>query len=452
MRDIVITLFVLGLVPAVLVRPHIGLLLWAWIGYMNPHRFTYGFAYDFPFAQIVALATFAGLIFSKEKLRLPMKPVTIVLFLFLIWMTVTSVFALDDEAWDKWEKVVKIQLMTFITMVAMREKRRVEWLIWVIVVSIGFFGVKGGIFTLATGGGYHVLGPLDSFISGNTEIGLALIMTLPLMRYLQLHEERRWMRWALGAAMLLCAVAVLGTQSRGALLGGAAMAAMFWVKSRKKLVLALVLLAAIPPMIAFMPHSWSSRMDTIRTYEEDQSAMGRIIAWRFGYRIASERWSGGGFGTYANEYWEEYAPDIVQEGLEIGFLEGTVGRAAHSIYFDVLGEHGFVGLFLFLMLGFLTWRTASETLKATIGRSDLQWIRDLTGMLQVSLVAYAVGGAFLSLAYFDLAYHLLALIVVLNTMTTEALAAELAPHAPKISTDRSAGLAIGKPGNLHARR
>ena len=71
-RDIVLTAFILGLLPAVLVRPHWGILLWTWVGLMNPHKMTWGFAYNFPFAMIIGVVTILAILMSREPKRLPL--------------------------------------------------------------------------------------------------------------------------------------------------------------------------------------------------------------------------------------------------------------------------------------------------------------------------------------------------------------------------------------------
>ena len=130
--------------------------------------------------------------------------------------------------------------MIYVTMMLMQSKERIDQLVWVIALSIGFYGVKGGIFTIVHGGIYHVRGPEGSFIGGDNEMGLALIMTIPLLRYLQLTARNIWLRGALTAAMVLCAIATVGSQSRGALLGLVAMGTFLWLKSRNKIFTAIL--------------------------------------------------------------------------------------------------------------------------------------------------------------------------------------------------------------------
>jgi len=410
MRDILVTLIVFGGLPLIFKRPYIGALMWVWISVMNPHTQGWGFATSFPFAAIIAAVTLVSLLFTKESKNLPLTLVTWCLIFFVLWMNVTTVFALyPDDAYLQWNKVMKIMLMTFVTFMLVKTKQHVQLLIWVIVISIGYYGVKGGIFTIKGGGVDMVWGPADTFIGGNNEIALALIMTIPLMHYLQIITPKQWVRHGLTGAMLLCTVAALGSYSRGALLAIAAMGVFLWLKSRQKLGLGLLGIMAVPPLIAFMPEEWTQRMDTINTYEEDESVQGRFNAWWMAYNLAKDRPLGGGFEVTMPELFYRYAPDP----LDI--------HAAHSIYFQALGEHGFVGLGLYLLLGLLTWRTGSWIVRNTAKQDNYKWANSLATMLQVSLIGFYVGGAFLSLLYFDVPYYLMGAMVATRILVEKEL-------------------------------
>jgi len=418
-RDLFVLAVVFGSVPVILARPWIGVLVWSWIAYMNPHRLAWGIARDFPVAMTVGATTLAALLITRDRRPPPLTRETVVLALFTLWMVVTTFFALEpDPAARQLEKVLKIQLFTFVTMMLIFTRERIHWLVWAIVLSIGFYGVKGGIFTLATGGAHRVLGPYGTFIGGNNEIGLAMIMVLPLMRYLQLQARRVWERNLWWAAMGLTGIAILGTHSRGALVGILAMLAMLAWRTRRKLLFVLALAALAPAAWDFMPEKWHARMETIERYEEDRSAQGRINAWGFAFNLAKDRpLVGGGFETFRPRWFLEYAPNPYKV------------HDAHSIYFEVLGEHGFVGLALFLLLGWFTLRRAGRIRRLTKGREALLWAHDLASMIQVSLVGYAVSGAFLGLAYFDLYYALVAITVMLGKVVESARAEEPAPEA-----------------------
>jgi probable O-glycosylation ligase (exosortase A-associated) len=416
MRDIFVTLVVFGSLPMILYRPYIGVLMWSWIGYMNPHRLCWGFAYDFPYAMIIAIVTLTGLLFSKEKKSIPWTRETVVLIMFIIWMCITTIFAVHAEiANDQLIKVLKIEFMTFVTLMLMKDRHRIDMLVWTIALSLGFYGVKGGVFTVMGGGISHVLGPPGSFIGGNNETGLALIMTIPLMRYLHLQTKRNWVKWGLTAAMGLTIVAILGTQSRGALLGLMVMSAMLIWKTRRRFALSIVVGTVLFAGISFMPGSWHSRMQTIDNYQNDPSALGRINAWEFAFNLAKDNpILGAGYQAFMPDLFVRYAPDPSNV------------HDAHSIYFEVLAEHGFVGFGLFILLGWFTWRSCSLVVKQARPQPDGQWMADLAGMLQVSLVGFATSGAFLGLAYFDLYYHLIALVILLKMQSRQLTAQVMA--------------------------
>lgn len=406
MRDVILAAFLFGSLPFILWRPSIGVFLWVWVSIMAPHRMTFGFAHNFAFAQFIAIATLVGIIFSREPKRLPVTPVTVTLFLLCLWVSISTFFALDAEgALPMWERVMKIQLMLFVSLYILHSKQHVQTLMWITALSIAFFGVKGGLFTLKGGGELLVWGPEGSFIEDNNSLALATVMTIPLVYYLYLQTTKRWLRWVLLASTLLCGFSVLGSYSRGAFLAIAAMMGFLWTKSRGKAWTALALLVMIPVGIGFMPEKWTERMQSIQTYEEDASSMGRINAWRMAINLANDRpLVGGGFGVDTRQNFARYAPN--PDDL----------HAAHSIYFQVLGEHGYVGIILYLLLWFSVWRAASWIIRNTKPHEDLRWALDLARMIQVSLVGYAVGGAFQNQAYFDLPYELLAAIVLTRVL------------------------------------
>ena len=148
-----------------------------------------------------------------------------------------------------------------------------------------------------------------------------------------------------------------------------------------------------------MPEHWWARMDTISEYQEDGSAMGRINAWGVAFEVAKRNPFGGGMSYQHESFFSLY-----------GKYE-TIPRAAHSIYFQVLGNHGFMGLFLFLGIWFHTYSIAGWLRRQCAHNETTRWASQMGGMIQVSLVGYAVGGAFLSLSYFDLPYNMMVLAV-----------------------------------------
>lgn len=401
-RDIVIFAIVFGALPFAFWRPYIGVLLWTWLAYMNPHRLSWGLAYDFPFSQIVAIVTLIGITVTRSWRPIPSYSVVVIWATFFMWTIMTTLTAVNAKgAAEEWGRWWKINLLSFVMISVMQSRRKIELMALVIAVSLGFYGVKGGIFGIATGGRFMVLGPPGSFIEGNTVIGLALIMVLPLIGFLWLEAKNRWAKLAAAGSMILTAVAIIATSSRGALLGLVAMTVFLAIKSRRLIQLGIVSIVFGAVTLSVMPQAWFDRMGTIIDYEQDGSAMGRINAWWFAFNLAVDKpILAGGFNTFIPRLFRQYAP------------EPDDFHDAHSIYFEVLAEQGFIGLALFLALGITAYRTGSWIIRRCGDRQDLDWARNLAGMLQTSIVGYAVCGAFLGHAYFDFYYNLIVLLIL----------------------------------------
>lgn len=408
MRDLLILGILLSALPFALRYTWVGVLLWNWISLMNPHKLAYGFAFNAPFAAVAGGAALVSLFIGKDKLRMPSDPPVIALAIFVLWMCITTLLAIDpDGSVDQLIKVLKIQLMVFVAFAAIQSRKHIELFIWVCVLSIGYYGLKGGVFTLLTGGSARVWGPPGGFIEDNNSLAVALVITIPFVNYLRLVSTRPFLRHSLLGLSLLCAVAALGTQSRGALLAISAMAGVLWARSRRKAMVGVTLAVVAIGLVAFMPASWEQRMNTIQTYESDGSAMSRLDSWTMCFNLANDRPIGGGFGVYTPQNYAKYNPNSA-------VTAGHGSTVAHSIYFSVLAEHGWVGLFFYLTVGVLSYRLASRIRRDTKDLPQAAWAYNLAGMCQVSLVGFAVGGTFLSLAYFDLPYNIIVVLVAIR--------------------------------------
>jgi probable O-glycosylation ligase (exosortase A-associated) len=430
MRSLLVALLIFGSLPLIIARPHVGVLVWSWIGYMNPHRLTWGLAYDFSFAMVVGLVTIVAWLFSREPKTLPWHPLVLLLAVFAAWVSLTTLFAAyPDHAHWKWDLTIKILLFNgFVTLGLITTRERLDALIWIIVLSLGFFAVKGAAFTLLTGGGYRLSGPSGSFIGDNNAFGLALLMVIPLVRYLQLRATRRLVRLVLLCSIPCFLVAVLATYSRGAVVGLAVTLVALALKSRHRMSLALIVGLAVAGAVQFMPDRWHAHVASIAAYDQDASAQGRLESWRYGLEVARDSpVVGGGFEVF--------------RGNKATTAAGY--RSAHSIYFEALAEHGYPGLVIFLALGIGAYMTAWSIMRRARDHPELAWAADLAAMVQVGIVAYAIAGLFLNLATFDLYYHLVAIVVIASSLVRRRLAS----GAP---TETAASPAYARPSDARA--
>jgi putative inorganic carbon (HCO3(-)) transporter len=181
-------------------------------------------------------------------------------------------------------------------------------------------------------------------------------------------------------------------------------------------------------LLNFAPDKWFDRMDTIQTYEQDSSVSSRLWMWRVSWTVALERpVLGGGF------HWGWNVPytNAVLAGSRLDpFVKP---RAAHSIWFQQLGDHGFIGLGLlvgFFVIAVVDARWLIRNTKAV--NPGLAWANHFGRMLQASMVGFGVGGITLSLNMYDGFYAL----VMLGAAARRLVAADLAAQARATRTSK----------------
>jgi probable O-glycosylation ligase (exosortase A-associated) len=280
----------------------------------------------------------------------------------------------------------------------------------VIAASFGLFVAKSIPFVIATGGAYRVYGPPNSMIADNTDFGLALNMTLPVFFFLAQAESRRWLKRIFALLFLAAIPVILFTYSRGALIGLACVGCgmLLRMSMRLRLLVAPVIALGLLVALVLAPESWRGRMETLGNTSADASAQARLNAWQYAANLAADYpLAGGGFATFTSELYGRYAPNANAEA-----------QTAHSIYFQILAEHGYTGLFLYLTLFVSAFLSAGNIVKRARLHND-DTIMHYANMFRFSLVGFATTGAFLSRAYFDYFFCIVTCIAVLKWVSRE---------------------------------
>lgn len=407
-RDLALILTLAVLVPLSVPFPIIGLFTWEWLSIMNPHRMTWGFAQNQPFVMVVALVTIVSWLLSKERGNLKSSAFLTLIIIFSFWISLTTFLApVPEMSVPLWDRNIKTMIMIVMTLAIITSRVRLHGLVWIIALSLAYHGVKGGGFVLLTGGNYIVFGPRDTMIDDNNSLALALIMVLPLLNYLRQQTANRWIRYGIMGAMFLTFVGAIGSYSRGAILALGAILGFLWLRSNAKLITAPFLVLLVVVGVMAMPAKYMDRLSTMNNVMEDESFRGRVDAWEVAWETAKVHPFGAGFdGPRQPIIWDQYLP-------------GRIRRASHSIYFMVLGEHGFIGLGIYFAIFFVCWRNLKNVRKMTAGKDEFAWARDLALALEVGIVGFLVGGAGLPMAYYDGFFALLAMTVCLKRVVQE---------------------------------
>jgi probable O-glycosylation ligase (exosortase A-associated) len=426
MRGIILAIVVAVVLPYCFLDPRVGILAWLWLGLMNPHLYVWGPVREVPFAQLIAIATLTSFVISGKKILSLQREGFLILLLWTIF-TLTSFGALEPEdAWQKWGEISKILLMVFVSVCIDWDRKWIYYMTTVIAFSIGLIGIKGAVFGARTGGEFMVMGPEDSFLEGNTAIAIALDMCLPLFLILARDEQSSpRFKMVCYVALFCSALSALLTYSRGGFLGLLIVAGFMLMKSRYKSLAVPVTAVAVVFVLWFLPQKWFGRMQTIEGYEQDQSAMQRVVTWKILWQFALDHpITGGGFLLYSPKISEKYLYKALPPGEARKWV--GIGASAHSIWIAMLAEHGFIALFFYAMLFFSTFMSLRRLRRVARAHPPLGWMENYGSLLSVSFWAFMIAGSFLDFVYFDLLFHLIGLVVILKNLAQKELATAVA--------------------------
>ena len=414
MRDVLLLALTAFISVLALKRPLVGILSFVSLSILGLHSLTWGMAHTFPHSQAVGLATIIGFLLSSEPKRFPSgREARLAMALWALF-AVSTFFALEPtQAWDKLIFVSKLFVGMFLCAAIVNTPERLHWLVRTIALSLGFHAVKLGLFVLATGFQQKAWGPDETYLAQENAIGIAFAANVPLLMYLFRVERARWLRWTVVAMGALSYPAVVGTFSRGAWLSLAAVSGLLLLRSRRS-VLAISLVAVLA-IVSFgsldqlASDRVTARWGDLKNWEEDSSAESRFWNWEFCRRVGLARPFGGGFDFYSVEAYLRYYPEFVQR------WPGKVW-VCHSVWFELLAEHGVLGL----VLGGGLLASCVLTLRRLGREARKQGVQtraaELAPLLIVSFFGFLTGGTFLDVAYHELLYQLLAMVIIAGTV------------------------------------
>jgi putative inorganic carbon (HCO3(-)) transporter len=431
MRDLMFAGVWLALLPISFMSAYTGVLLWVWVALLSPNDLLSGFLSGVPFNKIVAITTCGMFVLGREKKDPYVDTTLVLLVLFVAAATVSwqDSILYTELGTSLYLKLLKSVVLAIMITAVMTTRHRLHLLVLTITVALGFLAVKEGLISLLVGGGHKILG--SGSVGDNNSLAAGLLMIVPLLFYLSRYSAVRYVRATLLAVLGLTLVTIVMTFSRGGFIGLVVLGAFMVKNSRYRVRTAVAVAALGLATYVLAPASWFTRLDTISTIDNDGSFMGRVIAWKMSWLIAMDHpFFGGGMHAVQNMLvWSTYRPLLPSLDFIVTPPADTIPHAAHSIYFEVLGDTGFVGLALFLGALASALYNCTWIHRHARGHADLVWASDLSRMLQISLVIYMVTGAALSMGYFELIYIVLGLTSRCRRTVALALAARHVPAA-----------------------
>jgi len=413
----VIDLGLFGFIAAILVlgikRPFLWVLLYIYIDTLEPQDIGWQLTSALPVSMIAFCAAFGGWLLTDPKHGARFNFRQGLMLVLLGWCWVTTINAdFPVEAAVKWEWVWKTLLFAIFVPLTITTRLRFEAVVLTMVLTAGAIVINGGIKTATGGGGYGVL---HLFVDNNTgmyessTISTVAIAIIPLILWAMKHGTvfpPDWRVKAFGYALILaCVLMPIGTEARTGLLALAVLCVLMLRDVKRRFLYiggaAVLGLMALP----FLPQTYSARMSTLDSTDEDTSASTRLAVWQWTIDYANTHPMGGGFDAYRGNKFTYKLPVRTQNGANTSAVQfenhTDQARAYHSAVFEMLGEQGWPGLFLWLWIHFLGLWQMERIRRRWKERTapDQRWQAPLAGALQYAQIIYLVGSLFQGIAY-----------------------------------------------------
>ncbi len=429
MHDLFFIGFLVALIGLGFRKPFLFVLGYVYVDIVSPQRLTYYLLNSFPVSLLFVLLAVGGwLVFDdKRGTRFtPRQMLLVVLLIYCFFTTQSADFPVNAAA--KWDWVWKALAFAIFLPLTLRTKLRIEALLLFMVFSVGSIIVVGGIKTLATGGGGY--GELNLMVSNNTGLYESSIISavaasvIPLVLYLRKYGSVFKIPWlvngyALGLAFACCLIPI-GTSARTGLICVVVLAVLMLRSTKRRFTYVTLMTALTLIAIPLLPTSFTQRMNTIQGYQGDSSASTRIEVWKWTLDYVKDHPMGGGFDAYRQNKIRYYAVKKTEVNGQVENKKTLIidkGRAYHSSYFEMLGEQGYFGLSVWLIIhiaGLLRMERLYQRYKRA-SRDEGEWIGALATALQQSHIVYLVGCTFVGIAFQPFIYMLVGLQIGLDT-------------------------------------
>lgn len=430
MRDLAFVGFLVALLALGSKRPFLWVLAYAYVDIVSPQRLSYYLLNAIPISMIVALLAVLGWLIADKKKGGAVtvrQGLMLTLLLYAGYTTANADFL--TEALAKWEWVWKSMVWAIFLPLTLHTRLRIEAYLLFMTLSASAIIIVGGIKTAVSGGGYGALNLMVDSNSGlyeSSQISTVAVAVVPvilwLARFGTVFPPDWRVRLFAAALIFACLLIPVGTEARTGLICIGALALLTLRNVKNRIAYMAMVGVALAVAVPLLPDSYTSRMSTIKGYQSDASASTRLAVWGWTWDYVRDNPLGGGFEAYRQN---RLRIDTVQT-RETGDVQVVAtaqlqdqGRAYHSSYFEMLGEQGFPGLILYLLIhaaGLIRMEALRRRFRAAEGEES--WISPLATALQHAQLIYLVGSLFVGIAWQPLMYMLLAVQIGFDTLVS----------------------------------
>ena len=429
MRDLVFVAFLLAIFGLGLRRPFLLVLAYAYVDIVSPQHLSYYLLNSVSISMIAASLAIGGWLMFDDKKNLTVAPRQFLMLALLCYAYFTTIYAdLPTEALEKWEWAWKAIFWAIFLPLTLRTKLRIEAYLLVMILSASSIIMVGGIKTLLSGGGYgalHLMVDNNSNLYEGSTISTVAIAIVPVIlwfaRFGTIFPPDWRVRLFAGGLVFACLLIPVGTEARTGLVCIGVLAILMLRDVKRRLVYMGFTAFACAAAMPMLPASFTDRMGTISTYQADESASTRLAVWGWTWEYAKEHPFGGGFEAYRQNRLRVQTVSTTSSGpvqiIDQQLLEDK-GRAYHSSYFEMLGEQGFPGLILFLLIhivGLLRMEVLRRRYRHAADADANAWISPLATALQNAQIVYLVGALFVGIAYQPFIYMLIGVQIGFDT-------------------------------------
>jgi probable O-glycosylation ligase (exosortase A-associated) len=420
MKDLLFILMFFPFIYLALKNPFIGLCAWSWTIMVVPKNMLWGVASDLRFTYILAIITIIGMFFDKDPFRQkPHSSLWWLMVLFLVHTGISNFSTMGSNAlsWGVWSDFFKAIVFSTLIIMLLTTRNRIETFILVLLTGAGFNIFFEGMKFAVSMGSYEIIGIRNSMMTDNNLFALIILMILPLYLYIIPIIKQKYIKLGFIGLAGLSAICVIGSYSRGGFIGLLIVGSQVFIKSKRKILLLMfsAVFASTALFIVNDNDKWGDRMQTIENAEEDNSFLQRVTAWKLATVAALDNpFYGVGQDSMQHFHvWSYYYYDINKlDFIKTKNVNRDKAKAAHSIYFQVLGDAGFIGLLFFLVILIKSFFLSRSLAKNSVDN----WIRELGSAIKIILVVYMTAGGLLSLAYYDLVYAFIAILISLESI------------------------------------